>query len=81
MKYEVSEEVIAQTTMCPSDFGCLETGECHGRPIREAKEVAFGMALFVTYNDGNDCPYRRLFGSGTICRCPTRQAIHEKYQV
>ena len=83
MKFEVSEAVIAQTTMCHCDFQCLEAGTCNGRPICEVENFPSVKALFISCDEASAriraCPYLIHFGSGAACECPTRQAIFKEY--
>ncbi len=80
MRLEVPDSALAETTACPYDFSCLETGNCGDRTMCEVT-YRFGMnILFVLRKDSADCPYSFSFDSDCICNCPTRYAIHRKHQ-
>ena len=79
MKFTVSEQVLKETTMCETNFSCLESGQCGDKPMCEVAYANGQNLLFLKTKDSFNCLYRVPFGYSQVCRCPARFAIHKKY--
>ena len=76
---EIDKKIIKKTIKCEQDFVCLKHIDdsycCCGEVINSIAE----NVLFVACAN-NLCQYKMNFGSSTICSCPTRKEIHNKYK-
>jgi hypothetical protein len=80
MKFNISTQVLQETTRCPNNFSCLLSGQA-GDPVECKVQWADGKnVLLLESKKPLACPYRFLFGEGQICTCPTRSAIYKKYK-
>ena len=79
MNFTVPESVLKETTKCPRNFSCLETGK-PGDPDKCKVRYSDGKnVLFLFSQEATECPYRLLFGTMAICRCPTHFALVTEY--
>jgi hypothetical protein len=78
--FEINAEVLANTIHCEKNHGCLTTeSSSHCMNIEIVKCVG-NKLLFVKCNNGF-CRYRMKYGhQSTICNCPVRIAIYNKYK-
>lgn len=75
----VPQEVIDQTTLCPSQFSCLSSGQCGDTQPCRVEAAHSENILFVKQEKPGFCPYKLSAGVDRICRCPVRYAIHERF--
>jgi len=81
VKFNISDQVLQETTRCPNNFSCLFSGQC-GDPDECKVQMANGKnVLFLKSKKALACPYRLPFGKAQICTCPTHFAIYKKYEV
>jgi hypothetical protein len=73
----VSEDTAKSTTKCAKGFSCLY-GE--GQPFCEVEYAIDDEVLFVKYTDGA-CSYWMPFGFSSVCNCPTRREIYNRYRI
>jgi hypothetical protein len=73
-KLEVDQEILYNTSECPSDFACLSDPS-----VMCPTEGIVKQNLFVK-KSYKSCPYKVYFCGSTACGCPTRKAIYEKYK-
>jgi hypothetical protein len=78
MGIQVSNPVLAQTTLCENKFACLSSafsGICkvRGHLMKET--------LIIECAADSVCKYVLSFGSWSICSCPTRKEIYNRYAV
>ncbi len=78
MKIKVSKPVVTQTTLCHNKFACLSSAQgtickVRGHPTEET--------LMLDCVGDSLCKYRLSFGSWSICSCPTRKEIYDRYAV
>jgi hypothetical protein len=84
MNIAISDEVRMETTKCPYDFSCLNTGQCGYSTNCEIKRGLFHNTLIVVSRKiKNDllCPYATSLGdvhltNAHICSCPTHFALY-----
>lgn len=74
----IDKETIEKTTKCASAFKCL-TDETHSLCATESIIKEYGLFVNNKANN-NSCAYKMSFGNGTICKCPTRYEIFERYK-
>jgi hypothetical protein len=78
MEMLINKETIEKTTKCAFGCKCL-TDEVHSLCTTES--VIAGYGLFVNKTANNHlCTYKMSFGNGTICTCPTRFEIFDRYK-
>jgi hypothetical protein len=73
----ISEETLENTTKCTKGFSCLY-GE--GKPFCEVDYAVGDEVIFVECPDGA-CSYWMPFGSASVCNCPTRREIYNRYRL
>jgi len=78
--FEINAEILANTTHCRKNNGCLAAeSSSHCLNIEIVKCVG-NKLLFVECNN-SFCRYQLKYGHGsTICNCPVRMAIYNKYR-
>lgn len=76
MQIHVSQPVLTQTTLCQSKFSCLSSALSKLCTVRGhlARET-----LIIDCGANSLCMYKISFGSMSICSCPTRKEIYERY--
>jgi len=78
MKITVTDEVLKQTTRCPNNFSCLDTGSCGNFPACSV-ETSYNQDVFSVKNKNiiniSLCPYELSFKREYICQCPTHAAL------
>jgi len=75
---EIDEELLKKATKCHKNFSCID---CENRSMCEAEYAISKNFLFVKRNGSPYCEYRMFYGDGTICSCPVRLAIYNKYHI
>lgn len=79
MKIIVPDEVLKQTTRCPNNFSCLETGSCCNFPACSVKTSYKNLDMFSVKSKHiiniSLCPYELSFAGEYICQCPTHAAL------
>ena len=76
MKIKIDEEIIQKAIYCEYDFKCL-SGE--KRLLCEVREL-FGYAMLVVkHKSATDCRYHVSIGDTTLCICPARHEIYNRY--
>ena len=73
----ISEDTAENTTQCARGFSCLY-GE--GQPLCEVRYAVGDEVIFVESTDG-PCSYWMPFGSASVCNCPTRREIYNRYRL
>lgn len=73
----ISEDTLKNTTKCAKGFSCLY-GE--GKPFCEVEYAVGDGVIFVECTDGV-CSYWMPFGSASVCNCPTRREIYNRYRL
>ncbi len=77
--YRLPAEVRAAAVKCPRGVCCVDSGRCGGAPLCEVSYADGANVLFLADEGGMDCPYRLQYGTGQVCSCPVRFAIHRRY--
>ena len=73
---EINPDTIKATTQCSHDFACLK-GDKHS--MCKIEECVNKKVIFVKYKGYTQCAYRMPFADSTICNCPVRKEIFNKY--
>ena len=75
MSLEIEKEVLDKTIHCKKNFeyfkkrtNCCKIDYCVSKEIH-----------FIDCNEYLSCNYRIPFGNSSICYCPTRKEIFNKY--
>jgi len=77
-KLEIDEELLRKATKCYKNFSCLD---CERRDMCKAEYGISKDFIFVKRDGSPYCDYRIFYGDGTICSCPVRVAIYNKYHI
>ncbi len=78
MAIVVSDQVMRATTQCDKNSACLQ-GD--GKPICTVEHFFGKDLLFVKCPNGLRCPYKKAFGFGHRCTCPTRLELYKKHGI
>lgn len=78
MRMEVSTPVLTQTTLCGNEFACLSSS--YAKICKVRGHVVKGSLVVECAADA-PCKYQMSFGTWSICSCPTRKEIFERYAV
>jgi len=73
----VSKETLKQTIKCPFDYACLKDQHFPKCVVDYSVE---NNIVFVKEVRKENCPYLMSFGYATLCHCPTRFEIYQKYE-
>jgi hypothetical protein len=76
-RYNIPLEVLLEAKKCIKQHACLTDNEYKLCGIRLTTENASRM--ICGSDDG--CPYKSQLGKETVCTCPVRHAIHNKYGI
>ncbi|RLF65064.1 MAG: hypothetical protein DRN33_00405 [Thermoplasmata archaeon] len=77
-RIDIEEELLEKATECHKKFSCLD---CEKRSMCEAEYGISKDFIFVKRNGSPYCNYRIFYGDGTICHCPVRVAIYNRYRI
>jgi len=84
-KLEISEDIIQRTKYCNSNFSCLnyeDNPKCRDGLALCPVEYKIGDGIFVDCNNDFSCTYKIPFGTDySICKCPVRYEIYERYKM
>ena len=76
---EIDQKTIKETIHCDNNFECLRN-ENYVCRVAKIERCIGGKVLFIECKD-RFCNYKIGFGDGTICTCPTRKEIYNKYHI
>lgn len=79
-KYELPEKICRQASLCTNSRACLSGDkEC----LCKVEHLISDRYLFVRRNgSSSSCPYHVSFGfSSSVCGCPVRNALYQRYGV
>ena len=77
-KIKIDKAVLHRTTNCKHDFRCLS-----GKKKRLCKvtgSVGFDIKIIKPKAE-IDCKYRLTYGNGSLCVCPTRNDLYNRYKI
>ena len=75
---KIDENILKKTTRCENDFECLKD---ENYPCRVLKvESCINGEIIIVNCTKSKCLYKVIFGRKTICACPTRIEIYNKYK-
>jgi hypothetical protein len=75
MKYEIDDAIIKTATKCRNHHACLE-GTI---PICAVEHCVMHRVHFVKCCYDEPCPYKRIVEGSTVCTCPLRKEIFNRY--
>ena len=75
MKYEIDDAIIKTATQCKNNHACLE-GTC---PICPVEHFVMHWVHFVKCLYDEPCPYKKSLDKATVCTCPVRKEIFNRY--
>lgn len=73
---EIDMKIVAKTESCMKNFDCLNN-EKH--VYCKVENCLNNTVHFVKHFNNNYCGYKMSFGNSSICTCPTRKEIYNKY--
>ncbi len=76
---KIDELTLKKTTLCLHDFKCLKDKN-YMCTVAKVNSCIDGKILFIDCPK-HECRYRLSFGDGSICQCPVRKDIYNKYRV
>ncbi|MBI5506783.1 MAG: hypothetical protein HY899_18505 [Deltaproteobacteria bacterium] len=76
MDIKIDEALVRTANQCTKNLRCLDPS-C--QDLCEVKHCVQGKVHFVECLDMNFCSYQMSFGSGTVCNCPVRKEIYNRY--
>ncbi|MHC4585875.1 MAG: hypothetical protein ACYS3N_15205 [Planctomycetota bacterium] len=76
---QVAQEVCLETTQCPSNFACINNGQCPKCAVQQYAYLKTGVGCIVKPEPDTECPYLMKFVDLWVCKCPTRLEIFNKY--
>jgi hypothetical protein len=74
---EIDKKILDETIHCTNEFECLKN-ENYICIITKVGHCIDGKVHFVNCN--KVCNYSMSVGGSTICNCPTRKEIYNKYK-
>lgn len=78
MILEIDQKILDKTTNCLKNFDCIKSDN----PLLcKVEECLNKKVYFVKQKNHKYCPYKMSFGLSTICNCPTRKEIFNKYVI
>lgn len=75
---KINRKIINETKYCENDFECLRNDNHHCF-LMKVDNCISEKVLFINCTQLS-CNYKMNFGNGTICNCPTRKEIYNKYK-
>jgi hypothetical protein len=78
MHVNVDNETLKNTSQCKKDFICLSgTGEC----LSKVEHIISKELCFIEGTMCGHCNFKLSFGYSSICTCPTRKEIYNRYEI
>ncbi|HEY9205303.1 MAG TPA: hypothetical protein VIO58_05230 [Candidatus Methanoperedens sp.] len=78
MELAVSEDIIKKTTRCKKGFSCL-SGE--RKDICRVELCIDDKIHFLKCSYDNFCGYQVPFGYSSVCTCPVRKELFNRYKI
>jgi hypothetical protein len=76
MKYEIDDAIIKATTKCEKNHVCLESAD----PLYcSVEHCLMHRIYYVKCLYEGSCPYKETLDQSTICTCPVRKEIFNRY--
>ncbi len=75
MKYEIDDAIIKTATECKNNLVCLE-GTI---PLCSVEHCLMHRIHYVKCLYEEPCPYKETLDHATICTCPIRKEIFNRY--
>ena len=76
---KIDQTILNETTKCSNDFECLRNENYVCRTMKVESCIG-GTILFMNCKD-KLCNYKIYYGNGTICNCPVRKELYNKYKI
>lgn len=78
MKIEIDEKILKEATRCENNFKCLKEDKSTLCKV----ESCFNNELhFIKCADTFFCNYKTPLGNLSICSCPVRRELSNKYGI
>jgi hypothetical protein len=75
---EISEDIIEKTRGCKKNFSCLNgSSEC----LCEVEGSSGYDILYINPDSNRDCIYCTRLGTSSLCSCPARNEIYNRYKI
>ncbi len=78
MHIQISEDTIKKTTKCQKSFSCL-SGE--RKDLCEVESCVNDEIHFLKCMYNSLCRYRVPFGYSSVCTCPVRKELYNRYRI
>ena len=76
MKYEIDDATIKAATQCEKNHACLK---CTGHVYCSVEHCVMHRIHYVKCLYEEPCPYKKTLEKSTICTCPVRKEIFDRY--
>jgi len=78
MVIKINEDIIKQTTKCKKNLSCL-SGDTTG--LCEVEACINEKIHFLKCTYSNLCGYQIPFGYSSVCSCPVRKELYNRYKI
>jgi len=78
MEIKIDANTLKQTLHCEQNFKCLKNDLTE---LCKVENCFNGEIHFIQCSDKLVCNYKQIFGSSSICTCPVRREIYNKYKI
>ena len=75
---QIKDDILQRTTKCTHDFSCLSGDK--QRVCKVIGIIGFDMKAIKRKLE-IDCTYCLSYGNGSLCLCPTRNEIYNRYRI
>ena len=75
---KINEEILLRTTRCKYEFCCLSGDKAC--LCKVTSSVGFDIKV-IKPTSKIDCNYLLSHGNGSLCVCPTRNELYNRYKV
>ena len=75
MKYEINDAIIQTATQCENNHACLEGTT----PLCSVEHCLMHRIHYIKCLQEEPCPYKHMMNKSTICTCPVRKEIFNRY--
>jgi hypothetical protein len=78
MQLEIDQKTISATTRCRKGFACLH---CNDNVYCPIEDCIMGKIHFIKCLHEQPCGYKAQLNGFSICTCPTRKEIYNRYRL
>ena len=75
---QINKNILQRTTHCNHEFCCLSGDKKSLCDV--VGSVGFDIKVIKPKSE-NDCKYHLSYGNGSLCVCPTRNELYNRYKI